>query len=100
MSFNYNGNMLATSGGDRTVKIYDILNMRQGISITSHSAECIFISNSLNYGGERLLTGGTDKSVQIFHTQTGKQMHTFLGHGDKVNSVVWSSAREKCISGG
>lgn len=26
-------------------------------------------------------------------------MHSFVGHGYKVNSVSWSSSKEKCVSG-
>ena len=46
-----------------------------------------------------MLAGATDKSVNIFSGQTGKHMHTFLGHGSKVNSVSWISSRDKCVSG-
>lgn len=53
----------------------------------------------LNYGGERLLTGGTDKNLTIFNSHNGKPLHSFLGHGEKINSVAWSCVKEKCISG-
>ncbi len=67
--------------------------------MTSHSAESIFISIALNYAGDRLLAGSTDKSVCIFNSETGKQLHSFPGHGDKVNSVGWANTKEKCVSG-
>ena len=54
---------------------------------------------SLNYGGEKILTGGTDKSVTVYNTSTGKALHSFVGHGQRVNSVTWSCNREKCASG-
>lgn len=53
----------------------------------------------LNYGGEKVLAGGTDKAVHIYSTANGKAIHSFLGHGEKINSVTWSSSREKCASG-
>ena len=53
----------------------------------------MYISVSLDYGGDRLLTGSTDKKVSIFSGQTGKHLHSFLGHGSKVNSVSWTSSR-------
>ena len=65
---NYNGNLLASCGGDRLIKVFDIPNLRPSATITSHSAESIFISIALNYGGERLLAGSTDKKVSIFNT--------------------------------
>jgi len=45
------------------------------------------------------LAGGTDRTVSIYQTNSGKALHSFVGHGEKVNSVTWSSAREKCASG-
>lgn len=38
ISFNYNGSMIATCGGDRQIKVYDVLSGKAGINITSHSA--------------------------------------------------------------
>ena len=99
MSFNYNGNLLATCGGDRYIKIYDVNSSRVLQSISTNSAENLFISMALDYGGERLLTGSTDKTVSIYHSQSGKHLHSFLGHGDKVNSVTWTNYKEKCASG-
>lgn len=81
------------------IKVFDVANLRAAATINSNSAENIFISNALNYNGDRILAGSTDKTVSIFSTETGKQLHSFPGHGDKVNSVAWSSSKEKCISG-
>lgn len=53
----------------------------------------MFVSSALNYGGDRLLTGSTDKTVQIYSTQSGKQLHSFVGHGEKINSVTWSCTK-------
>lgn len=93
MAFNYNGSVIATCGGDRMIKIYDIANLRNGASIQTNSVDSIYLSVSLDYTGEKLLAGSTDHSVQIFAASSGKQLHSFLGHGYKVNSVSWSSAK-------
>lgn len=75
------------------------MNMRPSVTIESNSAENIFLSCVLNYGGQKILAGGTDRTVSIYQSNSGKTLHSFVGHGDKVNSVTWSSAREKCASG-
>ena len=90
---------MGSCGGDRLIKLFDIPNQRPTASITSHSAESVFIAIALNYGGDRLLAGSTDKKVTIFSCENGKELHSFPGHGDKVNSVSWASTKEKCISG-
>jgi WD40 repeat protein len=98
-SLNYNGNLLASCGGDRYIKVYDVTNLRTNSSISSQSAESVFISVALDYSGERLLSGSTDKKVNIYSSSSGKHLHSFLGHGSKVNSVSWTSSKEKCASG-
>ena len=98
-AFNNNGNLLASCGGDRAIKVLDVNNFRTVSTINSNSPESIYISVALDYGGDRLLAGSTDNTVSIISTQTGKHMHSFLGHGSKVNSVSWTSSREKCVSG-
>ena len=90
---------MGSCGGDRLIKLFDIPNQRPTATITSHSAESVFIAIALNYGGDRLLAGSTDKKVTIFSCENGKELHSFPGHGDKVNSVSWASTKEKCISG-
>lgn len=99
ISINYNGNLIATCGGDRTIRIYDVLNFKNGVSIQTHSVDSIYLCVGLDYSGEKLLTGSSDKSVKVYSTSIGKQLHSFVGHGYKVNSVSWTSAKEKCVSG-
>lgn len=55
------------------------------------NAEMIPLSISLDYSGEKILMGSSDKSVHLFSTTTGKELHSFIGHGYKVNSVSWSA---------
>mgnify|MGYP000886426151 FL=1 len=99
LTSSYNGNLLATAGGDKLIKLYDPLNLKTLISIPSTSAENIFISLHLNYVGDRLVAGSTDKSVSIFNTSTGKQLGCFVGHGEKINAVAFTNTKEKCVSG-
>ena len=79
--------------------MFDINSMRATATINSNSAESVYIGVALDYNGERLLAGSTDKSVSVFNGHTGKHLHSFLGHGNKVNSVSWTSSRERCVSG-
>ena len=69
------------------------------MTIQTHSVDSIYLSLGVDYSGDKLLTGSSDRSVQVFSTSTGKQLHCFVGHGYKVNSVSWSSSKEKCVSG-
>lgn len=79
--------------------MFDTINLRTVSNIHSNSAESVFISVALDYSGDRILSGSTDKTVSIFNSHTGKHLHSFLGHGNKVNSVAWTNSKEKCASG-
>ena len=79
--------------------MFDVIGMKNTASISSQSAESVFISVALDYSGDRLLSGSTDNKVNIYQSHTGKHLHSFLGHGSKVNSVCWTSSKERCISG-
>jgi WD40 repeat protein len=74
------------------IKLYDVVSFRNGAVIQSNSVD-IYLCVQLDYTGERLLAGSTDKSVHVYSTSTGKQLHSFVGHGYKVNSVSWTSAK-------
>lgn len=43
--------MIATCGGDRMIKIYDVINYKNGITIQSSSVDNIYLSLSLDYSG-------------------------------------------------
>lgn len=43
--------MIATCGGDRTIKIYDVTSFRSGATIYGHSNDSIYLSLSLDYTG-------------------------------------------------
>jgi WD40 repeat protein len=79
--------------------MYDPLNLKTVNTITSNSAEDIFIALHLNYVGDRLVVGSTDKSVSIYSTSTAKQLSCFVGHGEKINAVAFTNSKEKCVSG-
>lgn len=62
--------MIATCGGDRSIKLYDVLNYKQTLTIQSINVDSIYLSLNLDYSGEKLITGSTDRSVQIYSTST------------------------------
>ncbi len=65
---NHNGSQLVSCGGDRLIKIYDVTNLKNGATITSNSAETIYISAKMNQMGDRILAGSTDRKVTMFKT--------------------------------
>jgi hypothetical protein len=43
--------MIATCGGDRAIKIYDVINFKSGVTIQTHSVDSIYLSLGLDYSG-------------------------------------------------
>ena len=86
MSSSYNGNILATCGGDRLIKFYDPLNLKTISTVQSDSPQSVFVSL-------HLVVGSTDKKVSIWDVNQAKQLTSFVGHGEKVNAVVFTSVK-------
>ena len=86
-------------GGDRVIKIYDMVNY-QPMNVIQGLEDSTFLCLSSEGGeGKRLLAGSTDKSVQLYEIGTGKELHRFVDHAMKVNSVSWLSSKDTVVSG-
>lgn len=93
ISSSYNGNVLATCGGDRLIKLYDPLNLKTISSIQSNSPQSVFVSIYMNYLGDKVIAGSTDKTVSIWDVNQAKQLNCFVGHGEKVNCVAFTNMK-------
>ena len=83
--------MIASASGDRTIKFYDPLSFKNLGTINFSSSENIITCISFSNYGDKLIAGSTDKSVQLYSAPNGKNIHSFMGHYDKVNGVTFTS---------
>ncbi len=86
ISINRNGNLVASTSDDGTVKLWDISG-RQLKTLTGHNSavKCVSFSPDESI----IVTGSEDKTVKLWNME-GKLLKTFTGYKDTVTSVSFS----------
>jgi WD40 repeat protein len=79
ISFSPDGKILATSGEDGTVKLWDASSGKLILSLREHSKAVRYIAFSPN--GEILATSSDDETVKLWNISSGNRIHTLEGHG-------------------
>ena len=83
-----NGKLLASSGIDKTVRIWDVSTGENLVSLKGHTHHVYGVS--FHPDGNRLATSGRDKSVRVWDVSVGKQIQLLKGHTDQVIDVEFS----------
>ena len=96
LAFSPNGKLLASSGWDRTAKIWDA-NSAQLQRMIEGSLLPI-VSLAFSPDGSRLAAGTGEGVVKLYEVQTAQEVATFKGHGQAVYGVAFVPDGTKLIS--
>ncbi|HEX9385495.1 MAG TPA: helix-turn-helix domain-containing protein [Anaerolineales bacterium] len=88
VAFSPDGKMVATSGDDRTARIWDPLSGKEIMVFKGHSYSVTGVAFSPD--GKYLVTASADGSVRLWEVATGQEVRRFTGHINRVRDVAFS----------
>jgi len=93
-TYSPSGDLLATSGEDHVIKIWQHPNLNKAISL---EAEDLVYSVAFSRNEEFILGCSADNKARIWSLQSEKIIHWLTGHFDKVYTGIWTD--DKVITG-
>jgi WD40 repeat protein len=88
LAFSPDGKTVASSGYDRTIKLFDVATGKEIMTLKDHSDTVYGLAFSPD--GKMLASGAADRAVKIWDVATGKRLHTLSDSTDWVYAVTWS----------
>lgn len=99
LDFARNGRYIASGSGDKTVRLWDIVDGKQELIL---SIEDGVTTVAISPDGRFVAAGSLDKSVRVWDTTTGylvERLETPDGHMDSVYSVAFAPNGRDLVSG-
>lgn len=98
LAFSPNSQVLASSSGDKTIKLWQLSNGELLRTIARAHLDVIW-SVAISPDAQTLVSGSGDKTVKVWDLNTGELMRTLQGHTDTVRSVAISADGQTIVSG-
>ncbi len=96
--FSPDSQLLASSSGDKTIKLWQLKNSELFRVFPSAHLDTIW-SIAISPDGQTLVSGSGDKTIKIWNLKTGELLRTIVGHTDTVRSVAISPDGQIIVSG-
>lgn len=92
-----NGQIIASCGSDRTIKIWQLATGEDISTFNGHSRKVNAVAFSPD--GETLVSGSDDNTIKVWNLKTGTVIRTLEGHNDAVHTLAISPNGKTLVSG-
>ena len=87
LALSRDGRLLATAGGDRLVKIWDLATRKEIAKLEGHTAQVLAVA--FDEKAERLISGGADQQLKLWDVKTRERINSLGRHTSAVTSLAW-----------
>jgi WD40 repeat protein len=97
IAFSPDGQLLASGGEDRQIRLWDT---KTGMCIRVLPGHPWLVSAlAFSHDSKILFSGSWDRSVKVWKISTGQVINTLIGHTDSITSVVVSTDGQQLVTG-
>lgn len=97
-AFSPQGDRLATAAADGAVRVFNVADGAEQLTITSHSDWVFAVAWKAD--GSQLATASRDKTAKAFDAKTGELLITYSGHNQPVRGVLFHPDGAEIYSSG
>lgn len=90
LALSSDGKLLASAGGDKLVKIWDVATHQETARLEGHGAQVLTVG--FDPKATQLVTAGEDHRVKVWDVKTRERIITLGSHTAAINAVTWIAA--------
>ena len=95
-SFSYDGELIATAGTDKFVRLFSAVDGKLIRSMEGHTAHVLGVSWLAD--GSTVASSGADNVIKVWNVETGEQRRTISGFAKQVTSITYLGIEQMVVS--